>query len=338
MLMIITLRGVIMEILFASKNSKLLGWVFSTLTLLLVGCANGPGRIGEASVATGLGVPQMFDTAVGRLAVWDTRGPNDAPTLVLWPSIFTDHSIYAPLVQRWREKYRIILIDGPGHGASGGAPGETFTMRACADAIEKILTRMGIPRAIVGGTSWGGLVAGEFALAYPERTQSLIMMNTPFFVDPKGPGMGEKFIVWGAGNILSTRLFTAGVARNFFEPETRKANGPTIQQFHSGLHQSKSGSLRASIKAVLLDRDALAPRLSKIKAPTLVVGGEHDEMYPLDQQRSAVASLPNGQLHIVRSKHISIVDQPEQVAKLIEDFLKSLKYHPSRQIGRIAYN
>ncbi len=77
-------------------------------------------------------------TNVGCLAVYDTGVPSrpDASTqvLVLWPSVLADHHIYDAQVAALRERYRLILIDGPGHGASGAANG-TFSMARCADAV-----------------------------------------------------------------------------------------------------------------------------------------------------------------------------------------------------------
>jgi 3-oxoadipate enol-lactonase len=292
-------------------------------TLLLTACASSGGRIGASSPLTPLGAPTMVPTALGRLAVWDS-GPRDAEiTVVLWPSIFADHVIYSSLLAPWQGKHRLILIDGPGHGASEGPQDKPFSMQTCAMAIKQILDNKAIDRAVVGGTSWGGLVAGEFALLYPDRTRGLIMMNTPFFVSPEGASLADRLITWGAGTVLGTNLFTNGVARSFFLPATREAGGPVIAHFHSSLHQSDSKALSNAIRSVLIEREALADRLPQIKAPTLIVAGLQDDMYPLDVQREAAKRLPRGKLEVVDSKHISIVDKPVEVARLIDSFLVS---------------
>jgi 3-oxoadipate enol-lactonase len=292
----------------------------------LSACAVTGNRIGVSSPLPALGPPSMIQTSLGRLAVWDAGPELVGPPLVLWPSIFADHMIYASLVEQWRGKRRLILIDGPGHGASDGPKDKTFTMQACAVAMKEVLDSKAVQKAVIGGTSWGGLVGGEFAILYPERTEGVILMNTPFFVSPSGPSSGEKFITWGSGAILGTSLFTNGVARAFFLPATREAGGPVIRHFHDSLHQSDSKALSNAIRSVLIERIQLADRLEKVKAPTLVIAGLKDDMYPLDMQREAAKKAPRGVFETVDSQHISVVDQPFEVVRLIDSFLdKALK-------------
>jgi 3-oxoadipate enol-lactonase len=289
-------------------------------------CAHTGSRVGVHSPLSALGTPLMMQTSLGKLAVWDTGTQNTSlesvsPPIVLWPSIFSDHMIYTPLIEHWRGKRRVILIDGPGHGASDGPKDKTFTMQACAVAMREILDGKAIQAAVVGGTSWGGLVGGEFAILYPERTLGVVMMNTPFFVSPTGASAGEKFITWGAGAILGTNLFTNGVARAFFLPATREAGGPVISHFHNSLHQSDPKALSNAIRSVLIERIQLADRLETIKTPSLVIAGLKDDMYPLEMQREAAKKLPRGVFEMVDSQHISVVDKPLEVARLIDTFL-----------------
>jgi 3-oxoadipate enol-lactonase len=304
---------------------KSLGKLALLLGICMLGaCAHTGTRIGVASPVAALGAPLMMQTSLGRLAVWDVGPELPGSPIVLWPSIFSDHVIYTSLVEQWRGKRRLVLIDGPGHGSSEGPKDKTFTMQACAFAIKEILDSKAIQSAVIGGTSWGGLVGGEFAILYPERTSGVILMNTPFFVSPTGASTGEKFITWGSGAILGTSLFTNGVARAFFLPATRDAGGPVITNFHGGLHQSDSKALSNAIRSVLIERVQLADRLEKIKAPALVIAGLKDDMYPLELQREAAKKLPQGVFETVDSQHISVVDKPLEVGRLIDGFLDKI--------------
>jgi 3-oxoadipate enol-lactonase len=294
------------------------------MSALLTGaCTTTGSAVGTKSPLASLGAPTMVATSLGRLAVWDTDAQGSETPIVLWPSIFSDHVIFSSLIEHWRGKRRLILIDGPGHGASEGSRDKTFSMQACAVAMKEILDKKSIKNAVVGGTSWGGLVGAEFAILYPQQTRGVIMMNTPFFMAPDGPSLGEKFITWGAGSILGTDLFTAGVARSFFLPSTREAGGGVMTHFHTSLHRSDSKALSTAIRSVLLERTALADRLPQIKSPSLVIAGLQDDMYPLELQREAVKKLPMGRFEVVDSKHISVVDKPLEVARLIDSFLET---------------
>jgi 3-oxoadipate enol-lactonase len=284
------------------------------------------GNVGrQVAVSPTVLEPRIVPTAVGNLAVRDT-GPGETAgeVIVLWPSILSDHRIYRTPIEAWRGRHRLILVDGPGHGDSGPAPGP-FTMADCAQAQGEILDSLRVAQPVIlVGTSWGGLVAGEFALARPDRTRAVVMLNTPVHTAPNGPGFGDRFVVWGARWIHSTGLYRDGVARAFFLRTTRERAGPMMEDFHQHLQHADGVALARSVRSVLLERDPLAPRMSGIVAPTLFVTGRQDGMYPLDGLRSAAATLPRGRFEVLNTAHISVVDAPEQTTALIDDFLASL--------------
>lgn len=265
------------------------------------------------------------DTAVGSLAVYDSGKPNPSThdsVLVLWPSILADHRIYLKQLAAWKRTHRVILIDGPGHGASGPAPG-AFTMESCADAQAQILDRLGIVQPIVSiGTSWGGLVGGEFALKYPTRTKGLVMLNTPVY--PSKRSLSNRMICWGARWMHGLTPYTDGVARAFFLPETRATQPGVLRAFHDHLHQANGHALALSVSSVLLEREDLASRMNLISVPTLFIAGEHDDMYPMESLRQAAARLPKGQFVALPTAHISSVDAPEATVKAIDAFLSML--------------
>ncbi len=303
-----------------SRSVRLLMHSLLLLLAALPGCASGPGAVGVASTLPQLGAPIMVPTALGRIAVWDPTPQASGPPVVLWPSIFSDHTIYAATLGQLGGR-RVLLIDGPGHGSSEGPSERSFTMQECAVALKTIMDSRSITSAVVGGTSWGGLVGAEFALLYPDRTAGLLLLNTPFFTTPGGPSVGERLITWGARHAPASSLFTQGVARSFFSPATRAAGGPVMERFHTHLRQSDAASLGSAVRSVLLEREALAPRLSRIQAPTLVIAGDQDAMYPRVLQREAAAQLPRGRLVVVGSQHISAVDAPAATAAAIRAFI-----------------
>jgi hypothetical protein len=72
-------------------------------------------------------------------------------------------------------------------------------------------------------------------------------------------------------------LYRDGVARAFFLPATRERAGPLMQDFHQHLQQADGAALAQSVRSVLIEREALAPRMAGIKAPALFVAGDSGE-------------------------------------------------------------
>ena len=264
----------------------------------------------------------MVATSIGRIAVREVgQGPL---TLVLWPSILADHTIYVEQIRAWRIRYRLVVIDGPGHGDSAAATAP-FSMADCAQALAAVLDALGEQRPVVViGTSWGGLVAGEFAITYPGRTAGIVLLNTPVLKDESGPSLSDRFVVSGARWLHGFRLYSDGVARAFFLPATREKGGPVLERFHAHLRGADGSALSTAVRSVLIDREPLAPRMAMIAAPTLVVAGTYDAMYPLTALRDAASRLPRGTFVEVPSSHISVVDAPLVTTAAIDQFLESL--------------
>lgn len=285
-------------------------------------------RQGGARASEGAGARRVL-TRVGALAVIDTGPPGPAgEVVVLWPSILADHGIYRATIEAWRGRHRLVVVDGPGHGDSGPAPGP-FTMADCAQALGEVLDALGVAQpAVVVGTSWGGLVAGEFALAAPGRTRAVVMLNTPVHTAPRGPGLGDRFVVWGARWLTGLSLYREGVAKAFFLPATRAQGGAAVEAFHRHLQRADGAALAPAVRSVLLEREPLAPRMRGIEAPTLFVAGRHDAMYPPESLRDAAATLPRGRFEVLDTAHISMVDAPGQTTALIDGFLASLGSAP----------
>lgn len=318
-------------------RSRLKAWMTVAAAFAMAACTSAnvaPSPETPAGASTAPSHPLLpqvrrVPTRIGTLAVRDTgAAAPSGEVIVLWPSILADHRIYRAPIEAWTSRHRLVVIDGPGHGDSGPAPGP-FTMAQCGQALGEVLDALGITRpVVVVGTSWGGLVAGEFALANPRRTRAVVMMNTPVFTAPDGPSFGDRFVTWGARWIHGTGVYREGVARAFFSPDTLERGGPVIDDFHRHLREVDGTALARSVRSVLLEREPLAPRMSGIRAPTLFVAGRHDRMYPPESLRAAASTLPEGRFEVLDTAHISVVDAPEQTTALIEGFLHSLPAPP----------
>ena len=269
---------------------------------------------------------RSIPTDLGRLAVYDTGIPSrtdaSSEVLVLWPSVLADHRIYNAQVAALRERHRLILIDGPGHGASGASTG-SFSMAHCADAVVQVLEALEIVQPVVCiGTSWGGLVAGEFALSYPDRTRAVVMLNTPVF--KSSARWRDNFVSWGARWLKCTNVYAQGVAETYFMPETRKRETVFMDEFRKHIRRARGTALAQAVRSVLLERDDLASRLQSIAAPTLFVAGTHDPVYPVDDLRRAAAQLPRGRFVELPTAHLSVVDAPTETTRAIDSFLDEL--------------
>jgi pimeloyl-ACP methyl ester carboxylesterase len=278
----------------------------------------------DSKVQNSLPPARLVQTVIGALAIRDTATSLTGDTIVLWPSILANYQIYQVPIEAWIGRHRLVVIDGPGHGDSGPAP-EPFTMKQCGQAMSEILDELGVSTpAIIIGCSWGGLVAGEFAIDYPSRTKAVVMLNTPIHNKKSGLKLSDRFVVWGARWLHTSRVYQDGVARSFFLQKTCEQGGPMIDAFRQHLQRANGAALARSVRSVMLEREPLAPRLRVITTPTLFIAGRFDRMYLPETLRDAVLSMPRGRFEVLDTSHISVVDEPEQTVSLINNFIATL--------------
>src|SRR6185436_4372412 len=92
---------------------------------------------------------------------------------------------WEPVLPELAEQFDVILFNNRGIGESDAPPGPYTVAELAADAVQ-VLDEAGVERAHVLGTSLGGMVAQELALAAPERVDRLVLACTT-------PGGAESF-------------------------------------------------------------------------------------------------------------------------------------------------
>ena len=150
-------------------------WLFSRLAVLLLERRFAP-------------IGSVLDFPFGRVHVVDRAAARpDAPCIVLVHGAAGNlrdllHALSGHLAGR----FRIIVIDRPGHGFSTGRDPVWSEPRRQAEALDAVLTRLGVDRAIIVGQSWGGAFAAAFALRYPRRIQGLVFVSPATHPWPSG--------------------------------------------------------------------------------------------------------------------------------------------------------
>jgi pimeloyl-ACP methyl ester carboxylesterase len=194
--------------------------------------------------------------------------------------------------------HRVIAIDLPGFGAS--PRGQRLDLDEIGAQLVATMDELGIGRASVLGHSMGGLIAGGLAADHPERVDRLVLVDAAFLsldrtaVRPvSGPAVTLR---WTAPSLL-----------------------PVLAA--DGL---RSGPGRLAYAAIQLLRADWRTKLPLIKAPTLVVWGEHDAICPLPIGRLIVAAVPGSRLVIVSgAAHNPMWERPDVFDREVLSFLGS---------------
>src|SRR5215203_1299967 len=114
---------------------------------------------------------RTIPTRLGGLFV---RSVGSGPPAVLWHSLFVDSTTWQRVETRLSGERQLVMIDGPGHGASPD-PGRDYTLEDCVDAALDVLEALRITEPVDWlGNEWGGHVGTILAATRPDRCRSLV--------------------------------------------------------------------------------------------------------------------------------------------------------------------
>jgi pimeloyl-ACP methyl ester carboxylesterase len=109
---------------------------------------------------------------------YQEAGDPSSPALVLIHGFASSTLVWSKVFLRLAsEGYRVIALDMLGFGYSGKPKNGEYTIAGQAKILVRLLDRLGIPRALFIGSSYGGAVAATCALDYPERVEKLVLVG-----------------------------------------------------------------------------------------------------------------------------------------------------------------
>jgi 3-oxoadipate enol-lactonase len=238
-------------------------------------------------------------------------GPEDAPVVVLGPSLGTSTGLWEPVLPALTGRWRVLRYDLPGHGASP-PPASGFTVENLAEAIIGKLDALGIDRAAYAGVSLGGAVGTALALAAPERVGSLVLICTSPRFGPPEPWRERAALVRreGVGPVADT------APQRWFAPGFTGA-GPYVDMLRA---TDPEGYAACCDALALFDATA---RLPEISAPTLVIAAADDVPTPPNGHADRLAEgIPGAELTVLDGAgHLAVAERPGQAGEAISAHL-----------------
>ncbi len=234
------------------------------------------------------------------------------------------------------KNFTLVFYDHRCNGRSVGADVTTMNMENLTADAEALRQALGFDKWAVLGHSFGGYVAMEYALRYPNSLSHLLLVDT---------GADNRLAQEQAPEILAQRGFdseTVNLARQFlngqFKPNEMfndlmklgKAYNPftTLAQAPSmifwGLHTKLRPEAAIYSQTHYLRGWSVKTRLGEIKVPTLVMAGREDFIYPPDSQEELAAAIPNSRLVLFDRAGHNVHDEcPKEVIRAVMDFMTS---------------
>ena len=213
------------------------------------------------------------------------------------------NGVIPPLVRR----YRVLVLDLPGHGESGPAEGP-LPVGDLSDSLGALLDARSPGRpAILVGNSLGGWVSLLYALRHPERVERVIgISSSGIFAPLQVPALPK--------DREEARRLVAAIRGPHLPPASDEELDALVQRVAAG----PAGRLFAGLRA----EDFLDAKAAEIRVPVELVWGEEDGVLPLAYGRRLASLLPRARLHpLPRCGHMPQVHCPRELARLLLDLL-----------------
>ena len=261
---------------------------------------------------------QTVETQVGPLVV---RVRGQGPTAVLWHSLFVDERSWGRIENELATQRRLVIITGPGHGASGD-PGRRYTLDDCAEAAGTVLDMVG-PNEPVDwlGNAWGGSVGFVFAARWPERCRTLVTLGTPLqslsLVErARTISLLVAYRLLGPAGFIRT-----GVVDVMLSARTRAQDPAAVALVEDALIHADRGALRNAVVSISLLRPDLTQRLAEISVPSLFVTGSDNKGWTPQQAVAASKVLPRGSAAVVEgAAYLVPFENPTSTIQLVRQF------------------
>jgi pimeloyl-ACP methyl ester carboxylesterase len=252
---------------------------------------------------------------------------NSLSTIVMFHAFLMDSRLYDRQFNDARySAYNLIAIDEHGHGETKGRDIDFTFWDTASDSLQ-LLTKLGVDRFYVLGTSQGGFIALRMALLEPDRIQGLILLGTSPSAETEQNKINFQKLrdKWCETKIPSEEALLAKAASFGGPARVGEKTFEKIKQMWIERHTGPEG-YNPSLNC-LLNRDGIEDRLSEIKSPVLVLHGTEDKPFPVKDVNSWVSKLPNlWKFEIVeRGTHYLSFTEPgdEVCARLVPEFIKA---------------
>jgi len=265
---------------------------------------------------------------VGGVGVhFQEAGPEDAPVVVLIHGFASSNLVWSKVLLELAEQgFRVIAPDLLGYGYSAKPRNLEYTIGRQAKMVVGLMEKLGIERANIVGSSYGGAVAATIALDYPKLVEKLVLVGAVTNNRPTrymlmrlfgSPVIGDILspLVVGSRRLLRMRM------KRVYDRHAWPMDERRVQARHLPLRTR--GTHRAIIRTVRRwDAERISRDAHLITQRTLVVWGDRDREVPLADAYRLQDEIPGARLIVFEEcGHLPHEEYPEEFVEIVCGFL-----------------
>jgi proline iminopeptidase len=261
----------------------------------------------------------------------EVLGPDDAPVLIAHHggggigSMGEPKATFGPLA----DKFKVVLFDARGCGHSEGKP--PFSHAQWAADVDGLREWIGADQVVITGGSYGGFIAMEYALAYPDRVKAMILRDTS--PDRSNLDRAHEYARTQTRIEINWDNYNRYWGGEIYDDEDLKARWAEIiplydfeydpvvsaARVEAGIYRHEAHNYCFQHNAKVYD---LKPRLHEVTCPTLVTVGRTDWITPVSSAETIASLIPNSELVVFeKSGHSPQYEEYDLFQSTMRQFL-----------------
>ena len=217
------------------------------------------------------------------------QGPPDGPAIILLHGYSDSSFSFSRVMPLLPPELRVIAPDFRGHGHSA-RPAKGYRIGDFAGDVLRMMDLLSIPQAVIVGHSMGSFVAQAIAERAPRRVSRLVLLASASVAD--NPGMRE---LRQEVNGLSDPVDQGFVRAFQYSTIAMPVPGVFMDAAIGNSRRMPAHVWRKALQGLMEYR----PKASRPDVPTLVLGGDRDAVFSVNEQTALAREFPNVELLII---------------------------------------
>jgi 3-oxoadipate enol-lactonase len=215
--------------------------------------------------------------------------------------------------------YRVLRIDNRGIGASS-KPAGPYSSRMLADDAKALVDQLGLADFHLMGVSMGGMIAQEYALAYPGDLRSVTFGCT--YAAP-GPFCSRMFAMWAdLAPALGVPFVMRDVTLWAFTLPFFEGRPEDLAEFETAMRYMDQPVHAYLAQLAVIQNHDTTSRLGEIRVPALVLAGEEDILIPVALSRRIHEGIPGSEWATTKGGHACLWEHPVDFNQTFLDFVR----------------
>ena len=262
------------------------------------------------------------DTFISPRLNIDLQGGERGVPVVLSHALGLDMEMWDGLAEHLAASgHRVLRYDHRGHGQSATPPGP-YTMDDLVADAARVVREWRVGPVVWIGLSMGGMVGQGLAIKHPEWVRGLVLANTTSqYPQAAKDGWAQRIrTVETSGMEAIADMVTERYLHEEFRSEHQAQTNALRKKIQRADGQGYASSCHAVAHVDWLSQ------LKTIQVPTLIIAGALDVGATPSMAESIHKEIPRSRLVILEAaSHLSVVEQPEKFAALVDEFLQRLE-------------